>query len=382
MKKQLAIAICLGLVLTATAIVQIPAHPENDPYVTDLIAGQHIDAGDVLVWNDGDEIHVIYETTGGWEITESHLYVGKNIPPTSAPGQFPYDDPDESTSTRHSYVIPLEEIDGYHKKLNNQGKPVGPLEADGDPGVESGDDVFIAAHAVVCAEMSDGCDLEGLQASLPDYVEVKAKHAVYIPAYDEAYFRVIISGGTSIDGTYPGWCVDLDSYMHDNVEFLAKVYSSLETIPAGLLGIPENLDLVNYIINQDYIGQTSAGCGGVYNFGDVQRAIWKLIDEHPYPDTSWLGPLWSMCRAEEIVDDAEANGEGFVPNCEEGDVLGIILQPVNSRSLEQDLSVGQILMIGIPIPHETKEGCETAWGDGIELELTGNWAMYFEYTIQ
>jgi len=42
----------------------------------DLLAGQHILAGSVCVRIEGDDLAVTYSTTDGWELTETHLWVG------------------------------------------------------------------------------------------------------------------------------------------------------------------------------------------------------------------------------------------------------------------------------------------------------------------
>lgn len=142
-KKLLFSIILVMLLLTPTTVM---AHTEEEPFVTDLMAGQHIDVGDVSVWNDGENLYVEYETTDGWEITETHLYVGKTDPInlTSAPGQFPYSD-------GNPYTIPLSEIDSYSLEVNNKGKTTGKWVADGVPGVVPCNNIYIAvaAHAVV-----------------------------------------------------------------------------------------------------------------------------------------------------------------------------------------------------------------------------------------
>jgi hypothetical protein len=138
--------IILGIsIVTLIALaVMVSAHTEDDPFVTTLMAGQHIEVGEVSVWNDSDNLYVEYTTECCWELIGTHLYVGKNDPEelTSSPGQFPYSD-------NNPYVIPLSEIDSYSMELNKKGKPTGKLVADGDPGVEPCDDIYIAAHAVV-----------------------------------------------------------------------------------------------------------------------------------------------------------------------------------------------------------------------------------------
>jgi hypothetical protein len=151
-----------------------------------------------------------------------------------------------------------------------------------------------------------------------------------------------------------------------------EVYSSYETLPGDAVAYDENLDLVNWILNQDYVGQPSPGCGGSYTFGDVQMAIWDFIavNNPPYPDQ--LGP-WSSCRVEEIKDAASANGEGYIPGC--GELVAVILYAASGARPRAQNS-----LITIPMPCDE---CETAWGDGVLfVEKTngrvgmGSWAMY------
>jgi len=82
--------------------VKIEVCEDQEPFnnylqegVADLIAGQHINVGEVHVqaWEDtyGDWfLKVTYQTTGDWWLTEYHVYVGDDPPAKSAPGQFPY----------------------------------------------------------------------------------------------------------------------------------------------------------------------------------------------------------------------------------------------------------------------------------------------------
>ena len=108
----------------------------------DLIAGQGTPVGEVCVVNDDDELTVTYSTTEECVLTETHLAIStdepgsgewtanrwQNRPGNPAPGRFPYQgdhDPAEETVT---YTIPLTDISG---------------------GVESGDLLYIGAHAVV-----------------------------------------------------------------------------------------------------------------------------------------------------------------------------------------------------------------------------------------
>jgi hypothetical protein len=62
-----------------------------------LLAGQTIEVGTLTVAFDGTNLVVTYamnpwnSVEEGWELLETHLYVGIDPPTKSAPGRFPYD---------------------------------------------------------------------------------------------------------------------------------------------------------------------------------------------------------------------------------------------------------------------------------------------------
>lgn len=89
----------------------------NQPDCKDLIAGQTIDAGDVCLDVVGDNLVVTYTTTGGWELTQAHLWVGENIasmPQTKKGnpkiGNFPYNSGDITGATSYSFSVPLSSL--------------------------------------------------------------------------------------------------------------------------------------------------------------------------------------------------------------------------------------------------------------------------------
>lgn len=89
----------------------------NQPDCKDLIAGQNIDAGDVCLEVVGDNLVVTYTTQDGWELTEAHLWVGKNIadmPQTKKGnpkvGNFPYKSGDITGVTSYSFFVPLSSL--------------------------------------------------------------------------------------------------------------------------------------------------------------------------------------------------------------------------------------------------------------------------------
>jgi hypothetical protein len=85
------------------------------PTETALIAGQTINAGTVSVTNDGSYIYVTYTTTGGWVLSQTHLYVGDcalipvNNPGNPIPGQFPFVSTHNNVTT-YTYQVPLSRI--------------------------------------------------------------------------------------------------------------------------------------------------------------------------------------------------------------------------------------------------------------------------------
>jgi hypothetical protein len=117
---------------------------------------------------------------------------------------------------------------------------------------------------------------------------------------------------------------------------MAKIYSSYEL---GLLGtdLPrignqQNLDLVNWIINQNFTANPQ------YNYGEVQAAIWTLLGDSYNPNGSDLtaqGPV-ILDDVNAIVTAAQANGENFVPDTNQ--FIAVVFDPGNN----QQPFIGQI----------------------------------------
>ncbi|MEP7256721.1 MAG: hypothetical protein ABI666_13160 [Ferruginibacter sp.] len=85
------------------------------PTEVNLMAGQTMIAGTITVTNDSSYIYVTYTTTGGWVLTQTHLYVGDcalipvNNPGNPIPGQFPYGGTLNNVTTV-TYQIPISKI--------------------------------------------------------------------------------------------------------------------------------------------------------------------------------------------------------------------------------------------------------------------------------
>jgi hypothetical protein len=302
-----------------------------------------MDAGFVTITRDGGHIYIQYSARNGWILEETHLHIADDygaIPQTKKGnpkiGKFDYSNP-HGLVQDYTYEV----IDNF------------------------GECFAVAAHAVVKSNMASVINFE---LELPDQATLQVQYP-YVGA--PSYLQSTISGGTPLDGSYNGWCIDTDRSIRQDL-YTVNVFSSYETLPVGTVEHPENLDLINWIINQDFIGQISP-CGGNYTYGDVQRAIWTLIDDEV--SASGLGP-WSQCRADMIIDAAMENGEGFVPGC--NDFIAVILIPVdvNGDPIAQ-ITIAQVTFIDLQLEC-AYTGEETAWGDG--NPFTGNsWATWIQY---
>lgn len=331
---------------TENKALEVPAdfeNFENIEFSVDLIAGQHYLAGSVEVSFDESNMYVTYTTEDGWVLTETHLHVaaefdgfpfaGSTYNP--AIGHFSYSENHEYPGeTSYTYTIPKDELPDL-----------------------IGDCYFIAAHAVVLGESSEGAvDLVAFAGTLPEDVTVQITKFPRNEV-ENAYFEgIIISGGTLLDGEeYFGWCIETPTPIYRD-EYTASVFSSYQE---GLSY--ENMDKVNWLINEGLVG-TSSDCGGVYNFSDVQLAIWDLLGEER-AEGGIVRDENTDCRAADLVALANQNGEGYEPGC--GDIIMIVLLIENAQNI--------IIEYTLPCYKD-----ETAWGDGLRfVENGGNWATFF-----
>lgn len=98
-----------------------------------ITAGRNEVVGRMGVLNDGEYLYVNYSIYEPWYMSESHLAIGENLadiprnkPGIPIPGQFAYSDVHNPYVSNYSYAIPLSEV-----------------------GVELGETIYFAAHAVV-----------------------------------------------------------------------------------------------------------------------------------------------------------------------------------------------------------------------------------------
>lgn len=320
----LALVLALGLVLPAAA------HTEGDPFVTDLIAGQHIDAGDVKVWNDGSNLYVQYVTTGGWVLTETHLHVAtsmEGIPQNNGnppPGQFDYSseyDPGEGVTEPEPYVIPLADL--------GVADPCDPTM------------LYIAAHAVVvqlvedCMDVVSDVDVEWSA----DGMSWSPTTACWVhPSWAD------IAGATWVWRTFYTDVV----WEYDNVPEGGWYFKKEFTIPGEPVSgeIAINADnTYSLSLNGVYVGAE-----GSMDKDGPDNHEWGTID---------IFPLTNLNSGLNTIEVRALNF--FRTGSSTNNPAGLAF---NAKVCYQDIVAE-----------------ETAWGDG--LDFSGrNWAMYFTYDVQ
>lgn len=165
------------------------------------------------------------------------------------------------------------------------------------------------------------------------------------------YFDAHINGF----GTFDAWCISPDLQIVYNNTYTALVLTPAQA--AGYVLNPQNFDLVAWIINQDFVGKPSQS-GGDFTMGDVQNAIWLLIDDSLSVDQGPSDPA----RVQEIIALAMANGEGFTPACGDRDILVLVpvAQGCDLNTTSTDM-ISQAIIIEIPVPCGPGTGTPGYW---------------------
>ncbi|MCB1187645.1 hypothetical protein KDL29_10820 [bacterium] len=306
----------------------------TQPYVDDgldwtwdLIAGQHMLAGTVHVYNDEDSIYIEYHTFDDWPMYSAHAYCGTTQPVKGAPGQFPagieFDDPVHDWS----FSFPLAEI-GYKGQLY--------LAAHADVGEGGGNETSWGGY------WNDGdpywdfdwkkwgggftswiMPMPGLPEGAVSY---RGYHYGSYSYWDVAFAdsfplppgSIVVNGQTR----WVGWCCDKDHTMYANSPYEVTLYSSYDPdLPPMAQGIA--WDMLNYMLNQRRNGT------GIWdrdwhangNKDQFQHALWYF--------TEGIVPA-AGSLAESFVNDALANGDGFIPG--PGEFYALILYPDTSTT--------------------------------------------------
>jgi hypothetical protein len=324
-------------------------------WCTPLLAGQHIVAGQVCVESGGapgaEWLDITYTTQGGWVLLEAHAWAGPG--PGGLPvngggspvvGHFPLAVEGLGGTTSHTFRVDL-------TAWGNEGGQGGAADLCGMA-------VWAATHAVVALD-ADGngswertetawgagtrirprgswatwfsfslecCqpvfDSDAFQAGIAAWESVPGEillQAGWPGAGMESYFtaRLDLDGDSLLETGDPvvaAWCLSLGrDLVAGNVWYAASLHSfqpdlSLLQDNGGNLLIArwENLDAVLWLLNQRPVGKPSVFGEGLFTYGDVQVAIWSLLEIQLGAAMGGLGE-WSQPRVDELLSTLPAD---------------------------------------------------------------------------
>jgi len=387
MKKMI-----FAVMLVAIIASMLPAGTvfAGEAVTYELIAGQSVDVGSVTVSDDGTNLIVEYNIdVDGWFIVKAHLYADKKAPKKAAPGNFPFhSEPIHATS--YTFTIPLAELGvesgedlfiATHALVNNENNILGYMDAEGNMYAEQ-------AFETVCPTLGD---IAAALPELPTGVTVQ---------YSNGLFTFIVEEGP-LAGTYTGYCIDNGHYIWPqgygglNGDYEMNMYSSYEPLPESIttaydqfgqknvnpnIDNPENLPLVNWVINNR----------DGFNDTEVQHVIWNLVDDEKPALTAHEKELFDAATV-----DADADGIfdnlGFVPA--NGEQLAIILQPVDPLdNTNGQVTIGQVTIGQVTFASLGLACVDVPLYDPIFQEETGwaipeggtafrqGWGSYFTFT--
>ena len=330
------LTLILGLVLTGcllsnvgqvpvteqSGITYLTKHTADAPQVTTLFAGQTIDVGTVSVWNDCVNLYVKYETTGGWVMTETHLAVVTSVAdfPTNKPGNlmvghFPYGEENIFQNT-------WEEI----------------IELSAIP-AEAGQELFIAAHAVVA---DTSITLEEVVVSRPGI-------DVYGPLGDYAGLGDIIWGSANpavATWVHSGWTANInipDATWISTAEYVEDPVNNSWRWFHDEITLPEK----GYYIAGSVVLATADNAEEVY------------FNEEPVGSNgNWTVPTEYSIEPQPGLNTLDFIVKNYAGGSATSNPTGLIYKTTVTYYPE-----------------------ESAWAAGFDFP-GANWATYFNYTVQ
>jgi len=295
--------------------VNIAWHYVNPPQQWTLWAGQSIDAGTVTVWNVGTTLYVKYVTTGDWWLDQTQVAVATSLDGiphnkqgSPLPGQFPYQTTHNPRVQEYTYAIPWET--GWY--LDQE--------------------LFVATHASL-VKVVNGTVVQQQSGWAGDHQFPGKNWALYFhfslkETYKDvnlptgyvtmhghypgasSYWDIDLSGvptGYDVwDGKWRGWCAEQFVYMYPEHDYQVTLWSTCDPLLPGRCGAPADWAYVNYLLNHKASGATTL---------QIEQAIWYLMHNGDYPSD----PV-----AKAMVDDALANGQGWLPR--HGDWIAVVME--------------------------------------------------------
>jgi hypothetical protein len=137
-----------------------------------------------------------------------------------------------------------------------------------------------------------------------------------------SYFQSTVAIDSYLNGTFDGWCSDTTRTINASTPYSIKIFTDYANLPAGAVDFAGNFNQVHWILNQGFVGTTSPGGFGIYTYGDVQRAIWTLLEA--LNSTAGVG-AFDQNRVNEILAGAAEDGKDFEPSCDQ--LIAVVLVP-------------------------------------------------------
>jgi len=388
------LTLILGLVLTGcllTNVGQVPTTEqsgityltkgtETEPDSFTLYAGQDIRVGDVLVWNDEDNLYVKYLITDpDWCITETHLHVAasfEDIPQTKKnnpiPGQFNYKE-EHDCVTEYTYTIPLtwEPCTEFYIAAHAEVIKYGTVCVDFEEYSEYDTVSTVSTLAGdVNFYMTDYSGLDGIivgntVALLPTgELPVIAAELTKDPDHDWMDTTMQNIVGFTVDGTFEddwvkadpdstgaGGKLLTDTPDFDRDPFWQHAYSKFQAILMDFtqINMPKSVSFAGVDLDWNEVWYIL--------YFDMNNTLIHIAIEGPPVGQSGDGVAFPISYSNPDIDKIViwGNMNGGTPG-----KVGFAIDNICLEAVIQE---------------------ETAWADGRRFTEKGNWATYFTYTI-
>ncbi|MDG6257815.1 MAG: hypothetical protein QCH35_09515 [Methanomicrobiaceae archaeon] len=176
---------------------------------------------------------------------------------------------------------------------------------------------FIALAVLALTGTASAYDPLGL--NLPDDPVTLRITSLGGDAYINVQLSNIDAGYDIENGEYPGWCADADDFIYYPVDYNScTLFSSYDDAVPNYVAV-DDWDRINYIVNQFRDGEYPDA-----TYQEVQAAIWYFTPRDHEVSQYVADAGWTINEGiyQDIVDDADTNGDGFFPGY--NDVVGIV----------------------------------------------------------
>jgi hypothetical protein len=149
-----------------------------------------------------------------------------------------------------------------------------------------------------------------------------------------SYLSIDLTNADVLTGNdYAGWCADLDVVISPGTTYAAHVLNAYDpTMPfTGLLEQPQNVNSVAWLLNQDFRNVICPSVNRFYSVGEIQWALWELIEGVGQARTSGMGANFDATCRQNIYNLAISTGSTFVPNCKDEEML-LLLEPIDTST--------------------------------------------------